>query len=460
VVGTTVHFEVTDGPHKGRTATAVTNSAGEAEFTYTGTAAGVDEIIATFVDSQTQETKSATATVTWEGSAGGPPVAVDDAVSTAEDTAVIVDVLANDSDPDGDELSVSIGDGPAHGSVTLVDGGARYVPDEDFHGTDSFTYEVSDGVASSTATVTVTVTPVNDAPTIDPIDDVTVSEGDSTSVAVKADDVDGDSLTITATGLPSFAELVDHGDGTATITLNPAEGSPGSHGPISVTVADPGGETASTTFSLTVKSDPYVNRPPVAAPVKVETKKNTPVEVVLNGSDPDGDALTYTVVRGPKYGTLSGTGATLTYTPKRNFCGTVTFTYAVSDGKLTSETATVTVSVGKGPARPNRAPEANPVHVSTRSGAPVAVTLKGSDPDRDPLTYQVASQPAHGTLSGIAPKLTYTPKPGFTGVDSFTYVVNDGKVSSSPATVTIKVGKEKGWCWGWWSWGWWSWGWR
>ena len=74
-----------------------------------------------------------------------------------------------------------------------------------------------------------------------------------------------------------------------------------------------------------------------------------------------------------------------------------------------------------------------------RGYAATAVTLTGSDPDSDPLTYNVATGPAHGALTGTAPNLTYTPAPDFNGGDSFTFTVNDGTVDSAPATVSITV---------------------
>jgi hypothetical protein len=87
----------------------------------------------------------------------------------------------------------------------------------------------------------------------------------------------------------------------------------------------------------------------------------------------------------------------------------------------------------------NRPPVAESKTVTTANNTPIAVTLSGTDPDGDPLTYAVATQPAHGTLSGTAPALTYTPASGYTGQDAFTYTANDGKVASAPASVSITV---------------------
>ncbi len=87
----------------------------------------------------------------------------------------------------------------------------------------------------------------------------------------------------------------------------------------------------------------------------------------------------------------------------------------------------------------NNPPSADPQSVSTDEDTPVGITLTGSDPDGDPLSFAVASGPSHGTLSGSAPNLTYTPDANFNGSDSFTFTVNDGQATSSPAAVDITV---------------------
>ena len=77
--------------------------------------------------------------------------------------------------------------------------------------------------------------------------------------------------------------------------------------------------------------------------------------------------------------------------------------------------------------------------MTTAEDTPREVTLAGSDPDGNPLTFTVASLPAHGTLSGTAPNLTYTPAPDYNGPDSFTFTVADGSLVSATATVSITV---------------------
>lgn len=130
-----------------------------------------------------------------------PPAAVDDAVSVDEDGSVVVDPLANDSDPDGDTLTVYAVDSAADGSVTRVGDTFRYDPRANFHGSDSFTYGVLDGFGGeSVATVTITVVPVNDAPrfttpTPPQFATLSVASGAAVEFALAAADIDEDPLT-------------------------------------------------------------------------------------------------------------------------------------------------------------------------------------------------------------------------------------------------------------------------
>ena len=134
------------------------------------------------------------------------PLAVDDAAETAEDTPVTIAVLANDSDPDGDTLTVVEVSAPAHGTARLTDAGTvEYTPEPDFHGIDRFTYVVDDGTGETArATVEVTVQPVNDPPqALD--DSADTPEDTPVTIAVLANDshADGDPLTVVEVSAPA-----------------------------------------------------------------------------------------------------------------------------------------------------------------------------------------------------------------------------------------------------------------
>jgi Bacterial Ig domain len=201
---------------------------------------------------------------------------------------------------------------------------------------------------------------------------------------------------------------------------------------IQVTVRDYAGNTASQSYTYTVNGP---NQAPIANPQSLSAAEDTPLDIVLTGSDPDCNPLTYSVVSGPNHGTLSGIAPSLTYTPSANYNGADSFTFVVNDGQATSDPATVDITV----LAVNDAPVADPQSATTRWYTPVAITLTGSDVDGDALTFSIATPPEHGTLSGTAPDVTYTPDPGFGGPDSFAFIVNDGELDSEPAVVNITI---------------------
>lgn len=182
-----------------------------------------------------------------------PPTALDDAAQTTEDTAVTITVLANDSDPDGDALTVSGVSPASNGSVVLNgDGSVTYQPKANFNGTDAFSYTVSDGKGSSdTATVTVTVSAVNDGP--DAIDDrANTTSTKSVTIPVLANDadIDGDPLTVTAVGTPAGGTATLNSDGTVTYT--PQSGFTGTDS-FPYTITDGQGAEDSATVTVSVK---------------------------------------------------------------------------------------------------------------------------------------------------------------------------------------------------------------
>ena len=183
--------------------------------------------------------------------ANEPPSAEDDEAGTAEDQRVVIDVLANDTDPDGDSLRVESVSAPAHGTARVASsGGVAYTPDADYHGMDRFTYVVADGHGeTAAAAVEVTVAPVNDAPmAAGIIPDQRLSVGDepgSLDLRPFFDDRDGDPLSYTAVASDTAVAV---GLTDATLTLTVAR--PGA-AMVTVTAQDPGGLTATQAFMVT-----------------------------------------------------------------------------------------------------------------------------------------------------------------------------------------------------------------
>ncbi|NLB18829.1 MAG: cadherin-like domain-containing protein [Syntrophomonadaceae bacterium] len=127
-----------------------------------------------------------------------------------------------------------------------------------------------------------------------------------------------------------------------------------------------------------------------------------------------------------------------TYKPAKDWFGQEEFTYKAFDNGVLIGTARATISVYS----INDTPVAYPQSIETMVDTPVEIFLTGSDVDGDALTYTITKNPDHGMLSGTAPNLTYSPNEGYSGSDSFVYIVRDGKTTSTPATISITVFRD------------------
>lgn len=358
------------------------------------------------------------------------PVAADQSVSTNEDTPLPITLVATDADA-GATLTYTIITPPSNGVLSAVAGaGVTYTPNLNYNGPDSFTFRANDGtVNSNTATVSITVVPVNDVP-IANAQSITINEDQSIAITLTGSDVDGDPLTYTIVANPTNGTL----SGTApNVTYTPNSNYNGSD---SFTFKVNDGSVDSNTATVTITINP-INDIPVASGQSVTTPEDVALPITLVAADVDaGTTLTYSIVTPPTNGTLSAVaGAGVTYTPNPNYNGPDSFTFRANDGTVNSNTATVSITVTP----VNDAPIANSQSVTVNEDASVAITLTASDIDNDPLTYSIVSGPANGTLSGTLPNITYTPDPDYSGPDSFTFKVNDGTTDSNTATVTITV---------------------
>ena len=161
--------------------------------------------------------------------------------------------------------------------------------------------------------------------------------------------------------------------------------------------------------------------------------ENATASLTLSATDSDTatNLLSFAVVTQPTHGTLSGSAPNLTYKPAINFHGSDSFTFKANDGALDSSVATVAITV----THVNQAPVAASQTANVDENSEVNVTLAATDVDNDALTFAVVTGPTHGSLSGVAPDLTYTPATNFHGNDSFTFTANDGALDSTVATL-------------------------
>jgi subtilisin family serine protease len=366
------------------------------------------------------------------------PLTEDDTSNTVANTPVTVPVLTNDTDPDGDSLTVTLAGSAGHGSTSIVDGSAvRYTPAPDFTGSDVFTYTAVDGHdGSGSAVVTVTVSPPNQPPIA--ANDITGAiAGEPVVINVLANDTDpdGDSLTVTFTGSAIYG-TTSIVDGSA-VRYTPNPDFTGSDVFLYL-VSD--GRGGLDTGAVTIIVSPR-NHPPLVSNDTAGTGAGAPVviNVLANDTDPDGDSLTVTLAGSATHGATSLVdGSAVRYTPDPGFSGSDVFTYTAVDGRGGNGSAAVTVTVSP----QNHLPTAGNDNTSTTAGEALVINVltNDTDPDDDPLTFAAVGLANFGTAVQTGNNtISYTPGPDFTGSDVFAYTISDGHGGLSTAAVTVRV---------------------
>jgi len=379
------------------------------------------------------------------------PVALNDAYITNEDTPLVLNVLSNDSGLDAglNPGSVTVVTPPGKGSVAInsVTGAITYTPNANVNGTDSFTYQVRDvnGTLSNVATVTITITPVNDVPVA--MND-NVSTPQNTALTIIAPgvlsndtDVENNLLTAALVSPTTNGSLTLNANGSFTYTPNL-----NFNGTDSFTYRANDGTDYSNVATVTITVT-AVNQAPVAVNDAYSTNEDTPLTiaapgVLTNDTDIENSPLTAVLVSGPANGTLQfQSDGGFIYTPNLNFSGIDSFVYRANDGVLNSANATVTITINA----INDAPVAVNDSYTTNEDIPLTITAPGvltndTDIENSPLTAVLVSGPVNGQLQFQSNgSFTYTPNLNFSGTDSFTYRANDGVLNSANATVTITI---------------------
>ncbi len=373
-------------------------------------------------------------------------------------------LLANDTDADGDTLTITSvdNDGTADGTVELSDDGLTitFTAADGYLGDASFTYTVSDGSDEVSASVTGTVVEANEAPVA--VNDTAAFEAiagqdvviNAADLLANDTDADGDTLVITAVGQLSTA------DGTAvlsddglTITFTPADGYVGNAN-FTYTVSD-GTATATAAVTGTVVA---ANEAPVAVDDAAAFEATAGQDVVIdvadllaNDTDADGDTLTITAVdqldTADGTAVLSDDGLTITFTPADGYVGDADFTYTVSDGTDTA-TGTVTGTVVAANVAPVAADDLLAFDVTSGQSVVIDVAdllANDTDADGDTLSITAVAQlnPADGTavLSDDGQTITFTAADGFVGSANFSYTVSDGAATAvGRVTGTVATG--------------------
>ncbi len=338
-----------------------------------------------------------------------------------------------------------------------------YTPTSYYSGSDTLTFKSTDSgglITSSTVNINVTFVnhpPQNTVPSAQSVNEnatlsfiaanlITVIDPDSNLATVQLV-VSNGTLSVSTSG---GATISAGANASSTLTLS------GTQAQINLALATltytgnlnySGGDTltitsldsgtpvlnAVSTVAITVT---FVHYPPVATPQTVTTLENNPASVTLAGTDIAGYALSFAVASSPVHGIISGSAPNLTYTPNVNYSGNDSFNFTANDGSLTSNAAAVTLNVTF-VAQP---PVASPAMVTVNENNPKVITLTGTDPQSYPLTFTLATNPTHGSVSLSTPNATYTPNTNYLGADSFTFLAYDGtQYSALAATVSLSV---------------------
>lgn len=382
--------------------------------------------------------------ICWRGAGSGggnhAPVANNAAVETDEDTPK--DITLSGTDPDGDTLTFAIVTGPAHGTITQVGATCQYRPAQNFSGSDSFAFKVSDGQESSAvATINITVHSRNDVPEPRAGSEVVI-EDTPTIIRLRATDAENDALTFSTPAQTLHGILQKYTGAGATagdFIYTPAANNtlPDS---FVFTVTDTAGATAQATVNITMTP---VEDFPVATPFERTIAEDGELSLTLSGMDVDGQELEFEVTAGPSHGALTGSSPAFTYRPALNFNGADSFQYVARDsiGNV-SEPATVTIHVTP----VDDAPVAENGVLSVEEDAPLVFAFEATDVDGESLQYVILQAPAHGTLTGSGPTFVYTPADNYHGEDSIVFVAVDSadpvSLTSASATVQFHIGSK------------------
>jgi PKD repeat protein len=378
------------------------------------------------------ETCQSTITVTSPPSNNAPTLNPIGNKNTAEGNLLQFQIFG--SDADGDSLSFSASNRPSGAVFNPTNRVFAWTPNFNQDGTYQVTFTVSDGQDSNQETITITVSNVipNNAPTLNSIGNKAVNENSNLQFTVSGSDPDGDSLSFSASNLPSGSSF---NPTTRTFSWTPTLLQAETY-QVTFTVSDGKGGTDSETITITVNN---VNR----VPVITSTPTTTATEDVLytydvDVSDPDADDVFIFLVSGPSGMSIIPSTGLISWIPTdaQAVTGTHSVTAQVSDqkGGIALQTFSITVS------RVNDAPISNDQSISTNEDTAVGITLTASDEEGGTLTFSLVSNPSNGVLTGSGASLTYTPNVNFNGQDSFTFKANDGTSDSNIATITISVG--------------------
>ena len=371
---------------------------------------------------------TATVSITVTCVEDNPTAANDSATVSEDDPATTIDVMANDTDPDGGSNSIQSVTQPTNGEVTITNGGADLTYQSNLNycndgsPTDDFTYTLNGG---SSATVSVTVTCVDDNP-VAVNDSATVNEDSgSNAIDVLSNDTDVDGGPKDVIGVGTAA------NGTTGFTASGVTYAPNANycGADSFTYSITGGDSATVSITVTCVDDN-----PVAVNDSAtvnEDSGSSAIDVLANDTDVDGGPKDVTGVSSASNGTTGFTAAGVTYAPNANYCGADSFTYSITGG----DSATVSVTVTCVDDNPVAVNDSATVNEDSGSSA-IDVLANDTDVDGGPKDVTGVSSASNGTTGFTAAGVTYAPNANYCGADSFTYSITGGDSATVSVTIT------------------------
>jgi uncharacterized repeat protein (TIGR01451 family) len=359
-----------------------------------------------------------------------PPVANPDSYAVTENTTNTFAVTTNDAvqTPGGHLTVISVS--PTNGIATIVNGtNVVFTPTNNFVGITIVGYTVTDNVGGTNSSF-ITVNVTNIPPLANP-DNYAITENTTNTFSPLVNDLvqtPGGSLSLVSVSATNGTASIS---GTNVIFI-PATNFLGT-ATIGYTITDNVGGTNTSLITVTV-----TNIPPLANPDSYtvnENTTNTLSPLVNDVLQTPGGHLTLVSVSATN-GTASISGTNVIFVAATNFTGVATIGYTITDNVGGTNSSLITITVT------NLVPVANPQSVTTTENTATPITLTGSDSGSLPLTYIIVSNPTNGTLTLLNTNtgaVTYTPNTNYVGNDSFTFRVNNGSVSSPPATVSLTV---------------------
>ena len=347
---------------------------------------------------------------------------------------VTIPVTGTLTDPANNDQQINAGNYISSNKVTYTG--------QDTSSSDSFLFLVNDGnVEGSVGTLSI-IKIITDAP--DALDQsVNVTEQVEKSITLTGFDKEGDDLNFIINSLPNVGILKNAGN---TISENDLPKSIVGSEVVYVSLSD-----SATADSFTFRSNDGisssfsgkvsiiitgVNDKPISSDISnVTAFEQIQKKITLQGSDPDGDQITYQIVDNPSNGTVTVDNNIANYTSTSDTASQDSFTYKTNDNSLDSEKATVLINI----IQINDIPLANSQSVTVEEDKSIEITLTGLDNDNDDITFSIIGSTINGEGTLNINKVTYKPKLGYFGSDSFIFITNDGKENSAPASVTISI---------------------